>query len=181
MKSFLRLIPTILIIFSIILVVLFEVSFLSVFHTLRLIDLSLILFVIVLVFAGLRLGVVTGITMGLVLDTFSPLSFGAYTIAFLVTGALVTVFSQNIFSDRNIISLLSFGVIATLVFHGVLFVVSLLTTLLDVQRVGIDISGTWFGLLGSTLLLNLIALLFVYLLGHFTRRFLQKRFLVIRS
>lgn len=180
MKSILRLLPYIFYTLALALIVLFEVSFFSVFDTLRLIDLSLLFFVIALIFAGSRLGILTGVTMGLLLDTFSPLSFGAYTIAFLITGALLLLFSRNVFSDRNSISLLSLGIIATLVFHGALLSVSLLTTLLDVQLVGIQLSRAWFELLGSTLLLNLIALVLFYLLGHAARQFLQKRFLFIR-
>ena len=127
-----------------------------------LINLPLLLIVFVAYFYDTQISLFLAIIPGLLLDIYSPLFFGFFTIVFLVEVMAIIFFTDNILQHRNLSVLILINFIAIIIWQVMyLATIFILFALTSNDKINI-ISGRYFIYLTVQILTHFIIILFLY-------------------
>lgn len=118
-------IKRIIFIAGIILLALWQLSFLDSFDWMRsYTHLVLLSAILMTVLSGYRAGLLFAIIAGLILDTYSPLNFGIVTISMLVPIGLCYLLLRKLFARKTIYAILLLVIAGTVSYHVCLWLIS---------------------------------------------------------
>lgn len=129
------------------------------------INLILCLVVFITIIFNYSQGLWSAFLGGLVLDLYSPLIFGIFTLVFLIIAILINFLFTNFFTNKSLYSLLALGGFAIIVYNLLFFVFVGLLFVFDLRGTYLILDINWLKNLMSQIILNFIvlALFFIFI------------------
>lgn len=155
-------------IIAIILLALFQVSFLSHFQPLReACNLALLGVILISVWIGGREGLYFGLLTGLCLDIYSAYAFGLITLSLTLPILLVNYAFKKILTHRSIYSTLLIVFSNTLIYWASLLIFSNLMSWLNWHTNALVFNYRLVQMVGAQVIFNIIATIIIYLFYKF--------------
>jgi rod shape-determining protein MreD len=133
-------------------------------------NLVLVMIIFIAVVYSFQLAVVYSFILGLLLDSFSTMSFGAYLIALILTVYIVYKLFERFLTNKSAYTLIGLTAIATVFFNIVIYLYKMLFYYQNAREVlSIDLIKSWiFQDFISQIIINLFFVAVLFVAFHFS-------------
>ena len=169
----------------IIIISIIQLSFISAFNGLAHLDIILSIAIILLFFhsktsqhSGKGLNFLSSFVVisGVILDSYSQLPFPVITLSLITSIFLLNILFKNLFTNRSLYSLMLLGLIGTIIYNFVLYVLVYLAYIFKFAKYYPELNKLYFSFALWQIIANIIFLAILWFIFNFFRAKIQKTF-----
>jgi hypothetical protein len=171
-------IRTIFAIIVAILLVLFQVSFFNAFDAAPYIHFILIATVLIATLQSYRNGFMFAVLSGLLLDLYSPFSFGSITISLLIPIIIIYYLFRKLLAHKSVYTLMLVMAISTLAYHTTFLLLINTAYWFNWNNLTIDLSIRYVQLVVAQLVIHTVLVILLFAAMRFVNRKFRARFFI---
>jgi len=167
----------IFIIFSAILLAIWQISFLYEFDFLiNYLNFALVIIVLLAILINYKNSIIFTLTVGLTLDLFSPFSFGLITVALITTTLIIYSLYKKYFTQKSGYSLVIIMIISTIIFNLFLWLTTNTFYWFNWHDLNIIFSLSYLYQVIGQIILNTLVIILIWLLVKFVNKQIKTKF-----
>lgn len=163
---------------GIIILVLFQINFFSVFGLAPYINFILIIAVLISIYKGYRSSLIFCVISGVLLDFYSSFGFGSFTIALIVPIVVMFYIFRKLLAHRSIYTLVLVMIVSTVIFHLIFWSLVNLQYWLNWSKFNIGWSTTYLTQVGMQLITHSILAVIFYFSARFINNKIRANFFI---